>query len=190
MNIKELSDETLVGEIVNRDKELYVEVMKRYEVKLSHYLRKFISNSDEIEDVLQVVFIKAYKNLNGFDPKRKFSSWIYRITHNEAINHLRKYKNTKVCLDDIEYKILDENINIGEDIDRLMLRGEIESIISVLDMKYKEPLFLFYFEDRSYEEISDILRMPKSTVGTLISRGKKLIKESLEELIKKHERSK
>jgi RNA polymerase sigma-70 factor (ECF subfamily) len=190
MDIKELSDEELILDIISKDKELYVEIIKRYQEKLSHYLRKFMSNSDEIEDVLQVVFIKAYRNLNGFDPKRKFSSWIYRIAHNEAINHLRKYKNIKVCLDDVEYKILDENINIGEDIDRSILRGEIESIISILDMKYKEPLFLFYFEDKSYEEISDILRMPKSTVGTLISRGKKLIKDELEDLIKKHERRK
>lgn len=188
MDIRELTDEDLIKEIIGTDTELYVEVIRRYREKLSHYLRKFINNPDEIEDVLQLVFIKTYKNLNGFDPKRKFSSWIYRITHNEAINHLRKYKAVKVCLDDVEYKILDENINISDSVDKSLLRKDIEDVIGRLDIKYKEPLILFYFEDRSYEEISDILRIPKSTAGTLISRGKKLIKEQLEDIAKKHER--
>ncbi|MDD4409118.1 MAG: RNA polymerase sigma factor [Candidatus Pacebacteria bacterium] len=188
MDIKNLSDEEIVLEITNKDPELYVEIIRRYRDKLSHYLRKFISNPDEIEDVLQVVFIKAYKNLNGFDPRRKFSSWVYRITHNEAINHLKKNKNIRICLDDVEYKIIDESIRMDESVDRKLLRKEIEKIISSLGVKYKEPLILFYFEEKSYEEISDILRIPKSTVGTLISRGKKLMKDNLIDLTKKHER--
>jgi RNA polymerase sigma-70 factor (ECF subfamily) len=91
-------------------------------------------------------------------------------------------------LEDVEYKILDESINIGESIDNKILRKEIEQVISSLSPKYKEPLILFYFEDKSYEEISDILRIPKSTVGTLILRGKKLIKDNLIDLTKKYER--
>ena len=64
----------------------------------------------------------------------------------------------------------------------------MESIISSLSVKYREPLVLFYFEEKSYEEISDILRIPKNTVGTLISRGKKMIKDNVIDLTKKHER--
>ena len=187
MDVRTLKDEDLIQAIIDNPNH-YVEIIRRYRDKLSHYLRKFISNPDEIEDVLQMVFIKAYKNLNGFDKKRKFSSWIYRITHNEAINHLKKNKNTKVCLDDVEYKIIDKSIDIGESIDKRFLRKEIESIISGLSVKYREPLVLFYFEEKSYEEISDILRIPKNTVGTLISRGKKMIKDNVIDLTKKHER--
>jgi len=187
MDIRTLKDEDLIQTIIDNPNH-YVEIIRRYRDKLSHYLRKFISNPDEIEDVLQVVFIKAYKNLHGFDRKRKFSSWIYRITHNEAINHLKKNKNARVCLDDVEYKIIDKSIDIGESIDKRFLRKEMESIISSLSVKYREPLVLFYFEEKSYEEISDILRIPKNTVGTLISRGKKMIKDNLIDLTKKHER--
>ena len=101
-----MTDEEITQEIVSKNPEAFVEIIRRYREKLSHYLRKFINNNDEIEDVLQIVFIKTYRNLNGFDPKRKFSSWIYRITHNEAINHLKKNKRVKICLDDVEYKIM------------------------------------------------------------------------------------
>ena len=76
-------------------------------------MRKFIYNNDELEDILQVVFIKAYKNLYGFNTKKKFSSWIYRIAHNEAVNHLKKYSKERISLDDIEYKIIDKKIDLN-----------------------------------------------------------------------------
>ncbi len=92
---KDLADEQLVGIIREEDKELYSEIIKRYNQKLSHYLRKFIYDPDGLEDVLQVVFIKAYRNLYGFNIKNRFSSWIYRIAHNEAINYLKKIAEQK-----------------------------------------------------------------------------------------------
>jgi len=187
MDMKELSDEQIVDKVLKENKEIYIEIIKRYERKLSHYLRKFISDQDEIEDVLQVVFIKAYKNLYGFDQNKRFSSWVYRIAHNEAVNYLKKKKGIKICLDDIEYKLVDEKVDLNNGIDHHFLKKDVEKIISNLKDKYKEPLVLFFFEGKSYEEISDILRVPKNTVGTLILRGKKLIKDSLEEIKQKHE---
>jgi RNA polymerase sigma-70 factor (ECF subfamily) len=185
--MNELSDEQIIEKVLKDDKEIYIEIIKRYEKKLSHYLHKFINDQDEIEDVLQVVFIKTYKNLYGFDQGKKFSSWIYRIAHNEAINYLKRKKSIKICLDDIEYKLIDEKVNLNEGIDKNFLKKDVENIMSNLNIKYREPLLLYFFEEKSYEEISDILRIPKNTVGTLILRGKKIIKEELEEIKKKHE---
>ncbi len=143
-------------------------------------MRKFIYNNDELEDILQVVFIKAYKNLYGFNTKKKFSSWIYRIAHNEAVNHLKKYSKERISLDDIEYKIIDKKIDLNYKIDKELLKIEMEKHLSNIKLKYREPLILFFFEEMSYAEISDILRVPISTVGTLISRGKKILKNELE----------
>lgn len=185
--MEKLNDEQIVKAILDGNNDAYREIIRRYEEKLSHYLRKFINDKDDIEDVLQVVFIKTYKNLHGFDMSRKFSSWIYRISHNEAINHIKKYKNTRICLDDVEYKLIDDKVDIKREADRMFLKKEIEEVLNDLKLKYREPLVLFYLEDKSYEEISDILRIPKNTVGTLILRGKKLIKEKLEEIGKKYE---
>lgn len=175
----DLPDEQLIEIIRENDQELYAEIIKRYQAKLSHYLRKFVCDADELEDILQDVFIKAYKNLYGFDAKKKFSSWIYRIAHNEAVNYLKKNSRTKISLDEVEYKIADEKIDLDGHIDKAFLKKEIGRCMKNVKLKYREPLILFYFEQKSYEEISDILRIPTSTVGTLISRGKKIIKEEL-----------
>lgn len=179
MQSSQLTDEQLVEKIREKDKELYSEIIKRYQVKLSHYLRKFIYDLDELEDVLQVVFIKCYQNLFGFNVDKKFSSWIYRIAHNEAINHIKKNSKGQIALEDVEYKIIDEKINLHDEVDKIFLKKEVEEYLSEIKLKYREPLILFYFEQKSYEEISDILRIPKNTVGTLISRGKQMLKENI-----------
>jgi RNA polymerase sigma-70 factor (ECF subfamily) len=186
--MEQLKDEQIVSSILNGDKEAYREIIKRYDNKLSRYLSKFSSNKDDIEDILQIVFIKAYKNLYGFDLNKKFTSWIYRIAHNEAVNHLKKYKGDRISLDDVEYKLIDEKADINKEADRMFLKKDIECVISKMNIKYREPIVLYFFEDMTYEEISDVLRMPKSTVGTLISRGKGLIRENLKEISKKHGR--
>lgn len=181
MQLSQLTDEQLVEKIREDNPEFYSEIIKRYQTKLSHYLRKFINHPDELEDVLQVVFIKVYKNLYGFNINKKFSSWIYRITHNEAINHLKKYKKRKVPLDDVEYKIIDEKIDLQDSADKNLLKKRMEELLFKIKSKYREPLILFFFEQKSYEEISDILRIPKNTVGTLILKGKSLLRENLKE---------
>jgi RNA polymerase sigma-70 factor (ECF subfamily) len=70
----------------------------------------------------------------------------------------------------------------------MFLKEDVEKVLNEMDIKYKEPIVLFYFENMSYDEISDILRIPKNTVGTLIMRGKNSIKDKLGEINKKHER--
>lgn len=179
MEEERISDEQLARKVQEENQEAYGEIISRYGGKLSRYLRKFISDPDELEDVLQTVFIKAFRNLNAFNAKRKFSSWIYRIAHNEAVNHIRKDSRKKISLDDVEYRIIDEKIGPDDRVDKNLLKNKMEEALGLLRPKYREPLILFFFEQKSYEEISDILRLPKNTVGTLISRGKKALKEKL-----------
>lgn len=177
--IANLSDEELVAIVRDKSKELYSELIRRYQTKLTHYLRKFIRDPDELEDVLQEVFIKSYRNLFDFDVQKKFSPWIYRIAHNEAINQIKKYRHESVSLDDFEWEIVDEKIDIKKEVDVNLVRARTEVALAQLRWKYREPLILFFFEQKSYDEISDILRLPRSTVGTLISRGKNELKKIL-----------
>jgi len=178
MNLKKLSDEEIVKIVREQDKNLYSEIIKRYELKLSHYLQKFTKNHDELEDILQVVFLKAYKNLYGFDIDKKFSSWIYRIAHNEALNQIKRNKNI-INLELVEYKILDEKAGIFSKLEKDFIKKNINDALLKLSSKYRDPLILFYLEGNSYEEISDILRMNRNTVGILMMRGKKKLKEYL-----------
>ncbi len=180
MTLDQFTDEQLVEEVRERDKEKYAELIKRYQTKLTHYLRKFIKSHDELEDVLQEVFIRTYRNLYAFNVDKKFSAWIYRIAHNQAINHIKKYNKGSISLDEHEWEIVDEKMDLKYNTDIGLAKIQIEKGIALIKEKYREPLILYFFEQKSYEEISDILQVPKSTVGTLIMRGKNALKEYLE----------
>ena len=91
-DISKLSDEKVAEIVRTKDKEAYAEIIKRYQTKLMRYAGYIMGDEYKGADVVQEAFIKAYINLNGFDTKKKFGSWIYRIVHNEAMNMLGKYK--------------------------------------------------------------------------------------------------
>jgi len=165
-----------------KDKELYGELIRRYQGKLSNYLRKFTSNQDELEDILQEVFIKTYQNLYNFNTNKKFSPWIYRITHNEAVNHLKKYRKGQISLDNEEIQIIDENIDIIKETDQKITKEIVEKALLKVKEKYRLPLILYFFEQKTYEEIAEIMLIPVNTVGTLIMRGKKNLKENLAQI--------
>jgi len=86
--VKVAEDNTLIKLVKSGHSEIYDEIVKRYEKKLFSYIYRLVGNKEEAEDILQNVFVKAYKNIKTFDIERKFSSWIYRIAHNEATNLL------------------------------------------------------------------------------------------------------
>ena len=161
-----------------KDLNSYKYIIDRYESKLIQYIRRviFVSKEDA-EDILQEVFIKAYRNLNGYDSKYSFSSWIYRIAHNEAISFLRKKKSVIESNQDIE---IFDKISSGEDIEddfvTELKRKEVRKLLGMLDTKYREVLILRYFEDMEYNEISDILHTSVGNVSSLINRGKSKFK--------------
>jgi RNA polymerase sigma-70 factor (ECF subfamily) len=173
VDIKKLSDEELVTFVIEKEKEAYVELVKRYEEKLVRYANYLLQDVHIAEDVVQDSFIKAFVNLKGFNTKKKFSSWIYRIVHNEAINKIKKDKK-KISLEKNSW--IKEVFDSGEDIEADFEKAEtvkmVRSCLKKLSFDYRSPLSLFYLEEKTYDEISDILKMPTSTVGTRIRRGK------------------
>jgi len=176
------SDEQLAKECL-KDKNKFAILVERYEQRLLRYIKRLTGHlNDQAEDILQEVFIKIYRNLNNFDTSLKFSSWAYRITHNESINHIRKKKETTpIETDDAEtanlINILESDTNIEEEASQKELAAKIRSIIRKLPKKYRDVIILYYLEDKDYQEISDILKKPKATVGTLLSRAKVKFKQ-------------
>jgi len=163
-------------------------IMKRYEDRLARYARR-ISNfgTEEIEDILQVVFIKVYQNLNSFDltdKEVKFSSWIYRITHNHVVSEFRKKKaRPEYFSGEINDELLNNlvsDLDLAKNTDFKYLKKNINRILARLDQKYREALVLKFLEEKDYKEISDILKKPMGTVATLINRAKKKFGEEVE----------
>jgi len=168
------------------DKSVFGELVDRYQAKLTRYIARLgVRNGDDQLDVLQEVFLKTYRNLNGFDPTLKFSSWIYRIAHNEAVSWYRKRsvrpEGHLVADSDELISFVQSTDNEAADVtfDKTVNTEEVNRALTTLDEKYREVIILRFFEHKEYEEISDILKIPIGSVGTLLHRGKKQLADAL-----------
>ena len=147
--------------------------------RLNRYLIRIGVDRASIDDVLQNTYLKAYVNINSFNAKKgDFTNWIYRITHNEAINHMKK---TKYVIPDTEEwaETIESEMSQAIDTENKLKREAINEAITSIDMKYRDPLILNLIEGKSYQDISFILKMPVSTVGTRIKRAKSQLQKKL-----------
>lgn len=175
---KDLSDNEIVAKSL-QDLDYFSCLYQRYEDELLRYIHRVSgADPDEAQDILQESFIKIWRNLNEFDPGMKLSSWIYRIVHNETVSHIRKkrsYGKDRTIDAELCRNILSDDSETAsyseEDITRALL------LLEDLQEKYKEVLILKFLESKSYEEISDILKIPLGTVAIRINRAKKAFRD-------------
>ncbi len=174
----------IIKKVSSWDMDAFYCIVEEYEEKLLRYILRISSvDLEEAENLLQEVFIKVYKNINSYNYKLTFSSWIYRITHNITIDFYRKNKNKiniSLETEDEEYvnliEVLDAWISLEKDVHKKELIEKITQILYLLDIKYRDILILKFLENKNYSEISDILKIPEWTVATLINRWKKQFK--------------
>ena len=179
--MEEVTDEAITERVQQGDVEAFALLMDRYEKKITRYARKFLSQPDDVKDIVQDVFVKAYVNIKSFDPSRRFSPWIYRVAHNEFVNALKKKKSEKVSF--IDFDVFFPHPAAKETADSDVARGDLRRVLDgyldKLPVKYREPLVLYYFEEMNYREIADVMRLPASTVGIRLQRGKALLKKAI-----------
>ncbi|MEA1926075.1 MAG: RNA polymerase sigma factor [Patescibacteria group bacterium] len=178
------SDEELV-KLAKKNKSCYVCLMERYEDKMMRYVRRISGvNIETAEDIVQNVFLKVYVNLNAFKQDLKFSSWLYRIAHNETINYWRRNKKrsgSDISWDNNEAlkNIIKDEHNTEQEVYQKITNEQLIETLKGMDEKYRSVLILNYLEGKSYQEIADILKKPIGTVGTLLNRAKKILKKRL-----------
>jgi RNA polymerase sigma-70 factor, ECF subfamily len=171
-------------EAVLKDGRAYGKVVARYEAALMRYVRRLLGHhAASAEDVLQEVFVKAYLNINDFDRARAFAPWLYRIAHNEAVSYLRGRKMEQQTINGEDAMLLIERAaadsDPAADLEAARTSGEVRQALKALDARYRDVLVLRYLEEKSYDEIADILRLPPGTVATLIRRGLQQLKAPL-----------
>jgi RNA polymerase sigma-70 factor (ECF subfamily) len=183
-----LSDSHIVSSILEGDIDKYALIVERYEAKLLRYANFLIKDYDMASDLVQETFIKAYTNLRGFDLNKAFSSWVYRILHNEAMNVIKRNKKSPsfsdrgMTGDEIFVKF-----STDKTIDKNFLKDNVKKCLGDMSIKYREVIMLYYFDHLKYDEISDILHIPTSTVGIRIKRAKVELKKVCENHGVKHE---
>jgi RNA polymerase sigma-70 factor (ECF subfamily) len=180
-----LSDIDLVSAVLS-DKNAFSAIISRYEDPLHRYVRRLgVRDLRDIEDILQNVFIKVYRYLQSFDKSFSFSSWIYRIAHNETYDFFRaKKRRPEAPLEEESEQffisIQSDDLSEEDKFDISIDISKLNTALQSLDRKYRDVLLLRYTEDKDYRQISDILQIPEGSVATLIHRGKKELKKLLQ----------
>lgn len=178
------TDEEIAALVQSGDLESFSFLVERYEVKLKRYARKFLARAEDIDDIVQEIFIKTYINIKSFDSEKRFSPWIYRIAHNELVNELKRKERSPLLFFDAD-TLFPHPIS-KEMADKKTQEKEVKKILDKclgkIPSKYREPLVLFYIEELSYNEIAEIMHVPASTVGVRLKRGKRMLKKLCDEL--------
>lgn len=171
------TDQELVNDAL-RDKHAFAVIVKRYEAPLRRYAYRLgVARREDADDVLQEAFIKMYVNLNDFDTTLSFSAWMYRIVHNEVISHFRRQNaRPQIVATEEELGIFErvaDETDLAAEADKKLTADIVRKAITGLSPRYREVLILRFLEDKTYDEIADILEIPSGTVATYVNRGKK-----------------
>lgn len=176
------TDEALAELVQGNNQEALGVLIDRYQAKLLRYGKRFLPNDAHIVDVVQDVFIKAYENIQSFDATRKFSPWIYRIAHNAFVNEIRRQKREPLMYVDLDAILAHPSYEFdpAADEERAQMEELMKKGLDALAPAYKEVIILYYIEEQSYQEISDILQVPVGTVGVRLRRARQALKDYVE----------
>ena len=185
-----VSDNDLV-EFSKTNPDAFGELVRRYQDRLFRYVRRisYFGNEDG-EDILQEVFLKMYRGLNSFDGDLKFSTWAYGITHNAVVDAIRKKQaRPQTVYFEVEdvMKLFPSDEDLGAHIEAKEAVLAVRRGIEELPHTYREAMVLRFLEEKSYEEMMDILQKPKGTVATLVARGRKMLIERVQKKIHRTE---
>jgi RNA polymerase sigma-70 factor (ECF subfamily) len=164
----------LVDQILSGQKELFRLLIDRYQRQVHAMGISFFRNAEDAADFTQEVFIKTYRNLASFRSQARFSTWLYRIAYNTAVNGINRRR---------EYQSLAEDPLTEEGPEQQALRRAaqqaVKDAVAELPEKYRVCVDLFFFYDRSVREIGEITGLPENTVKSHVFRAKKLLREQL-----------
>jgi RNA polymerase sigma-70 factor (ECF subfamily) len=171
-------DQLLVAQIIAGQKDRFRLLVNRHERAVYGMGLSFFRNAEDAADFTQEVFLKAFRNLSRFEGRSRFSTWLYKIAYNTAVNGVNRRR---------EYRSLaEEDLVIdGDTPERNALRGAARDAVleAVRDLpeRYRACVDLFFFYDRSYQEIEAITEFPVNTIKSHVFRAKKLLRKKLED---------
>lgn len=183
-------DLVLVEEALNGSQNAFKLLLKKHREAIYHVILKIVHNPQEAEDLVQETFMKAFTSLSSYRSQYKFTTWLYRIAANSSIDYLRKKKIAAFSLDEqiptrkgtLTLEVADWTYNPEIDLVAKQKRFSIDQAISALPKRYKEVVILRHKEEKTYEEIACILRIPVGTVKARIFRARVLLKKKLKTL--------
>ena len=186
-----LSDHQLIEKTKNGDEEAFAEIVRRYQNPLTNYIYRMLNDYEEAVDLAQESFVRVYFAIERYHSNYAFSTYIYRIATNLAISEIRKRKRRKLYSltglyqydgdEDLEFQPEDEKPLPEDDLISVESQDVIKKAIVALPEKYRIPIILREIEEKTYEEIANILELGLGTTKSRISRGRGLLRGKMRE---------
>ena len=182
------TDEALVRSVLSGDRERFEVLVARYQTRLVNYLYRMVRNLEEAHDLTQEVFIRVYQALDRYDSQYRFSTWLFRVAQNAAIDVIRKRRIQLVPLtrraDEGSDTMVDLELPDGQPAALEALPGReldasIRSAIDTLPWEYRELILLRHYGELAYEEIAEVKAMPLGTVKNKLFRARQMLKQQL-----------
>lgn len=182
-------DIELIENALKGQQQAYDKLMKKYYNLVHGLIYKMIFRKEDVEDLAQEAFIKAFNSLDKFDRQFAFSTWLYKIASNNCIDYLRKKKLSTFSIDkeietdddDLKFEIPDNETKPDREIIESERKKILEEAISNLPGKYRKVIELRHKEEMEYEEIAKKLKLPLGTVKAHIFRGRELLNKYLKD---------
>lgn len=181
MLMKNLTDVEIIESVKKGNTADYSILIDRYKNKAFSMLKRMLKNDFDAEEVLMDCFLKAYNNINAFKFESKFSTWLYRIVYNTALTKLssskRKIESEMSSIDDLHYLESSYNADdlVKEDISTL-----VKNIVNELPIKNAAVVTMFYLEEMSTEEISEVLQISVANVKVILHRSRNILRDIIE----------
>ena len=165
-----------------KESEAFSAMFRAYDRRIYFTAYRFLGSSEEAADITQDVFLRAWRNFSSYDSTRPVYPWLFRITKNLCINRTRRKSGSEAGLEFPELQPGTESVE--REVTQRESRKEIREAVLSLPEKFRDIIILKHYDECSYEEIAEILNIPKGTVMSRLFNARKMLKEILEE---KHE---
>ena len=170
-------DTDLIHRCMQGDRRAFEVLLVRYEKPVFNAAYRMLNDSEDAKDVTQTVFLRAFENMDHFDPNFKFFSWIYRIALNESINYLNKRNRTT----ELDREPIAETAGPDDAADSDQRSKRIQTALMTIKTEYRTVIVLKHFLDCNYVEISQILEIPEKKVKSRLYSGRQMLKIALQE---------
>jgi RNA polymerase sigma-70 factor (ECF subfamily) len=189
---EQLDDRALVTRILGGDRDRFTELMKRYEKRIINYVYRITHRYEDAHDLAQEIFVKVFLALDRYDPKYQFSTWLFRIAQNSAIDALRKKSVVELPITKPadeenssakDREFADNGITPERALKNKQLGAAIDHAVRELPADYRELIQLRHFAELSYEEIATMKKLPLGTVKNKLFRARNLLKVALDHFV-------
>ena len=184
LDFSSLADCELITRALSGREDGFEELVRRYQRPIAAYVYRMVGDYDSSLDLTQEVFIKIYGSLERYRPEFKFSTWIYKIAHNAAVDYLRRHAVREQALtsetetgEQRELPLACGRLTPEQESEKEERRAEIEMVVLQLPAAYRELIVLRHSHDLSYDEIAEVTGLPLGTVKNRLFRAREMMRQ-------------